>query len=345
MKNKDITLHGTLPQSISSCLTTIDFFLQQPHAVLLSIVLAEKYKSIDKTYNRKSDLIKIIANILGIKNIKSINFNNSLADLGMDSLMGTEIKQILERNYDMILSPQEIRTLTFDKLQDFLTDITTKKEQSVAVNATDNILLMQWPSNEVLPKNVLIRMKTKNAKGPPLFIVHAIEGLINALTTVASEYEGPIWGLQSIEEAPQNTIPDLAKFYVNTIKNIKERGPYHLAGYSFGCCIAIEMALQLESAGEKVNLTLIDGSPAYLRYQMEMIGKIDINKDITLDSCMKALAYFSIQFNKQVSFPKVCFIMLLTFLFLSLCFILFSFILPYLKLQNFISGVPYSERK
>jgi len=301
----------------------MDFFLQQPHAVLFSVILAEKQSN--EAYKSKSDLIETIANILGIKNIKSVNLNNNLADLGMDSLMGTEIKQILERNYNIILSPQEIRNLTFSKLQNLSsTDTTTRKAESVA-DAADNILLMQWPSNEVLPKNVLIRMKTKNAKGSPLFIVHAIEGLVNALTTVASEFEGPIWGLQSIEEAPQNTIIDLAKFYVNTIKNIKERGPYNLAGYSFGCCVAIEMALQLESAGEKVNLTLIDGSPAYMRMQMEMIGKIDTNKDITSDSCVKALAYFSIQFNKQLNFPKVCFTML-TFLFLSLFYIVFIYI-------------------
>jgi len=300
----------------------MDIFLQQSHPVLLSMILTNKDKSMDRACKNKSGLVEAIGNILGIKNIKSINANNTLSELGMDSLMGTEIKQTLERNYDIMLSPQKILSLTFNKLQDLSsTDTTTKKEPSVAVDATDNILLMQWPSNEVLPKKALIRMKTKNAKGPPLFIVHAIEGLVNALTTVASEYEGPIWGLQSIEEAPQNTIAELARFYVNTIKNVKEKGPYNLAGYSFGTCIAIEMALQLESVGEKVNLTLIDGSIAYMRQHMEMIGKIDTTKDITLDSCVKALAYFSIQFNKQFSFLKVCLIMLLTFLFLLLCLI------------------------
>lgn len=34
----------------------------------------------------------------------------------MDSLMGAEIKQTLERNYDIVLGVQEIRNLTFAKL-------------------------------------------------------------------------------------------------------------------------------------------------------------------------------------------------------------------------------------
>lgn len=43
--------------------------------------------------------------------------NSTLTDIGMDSLMGAEIKQTLERNYDLLLSAQEIRLLTFGKLK------------------------------------------------------------------------------------------------------------------------------------------------------------------------------------------------------------------------------------
>ena len=40
----------------------------------------------------------------------------SLAELGIDSMMGTEIKQTLEREFDIFLTAQEIRNLTFAKL-------------------------------------------------------------------------------------------------------------------------------------------------------------------------------------------------------------------------------------
>ncbi|EZA60541.1 hypothetical protein DMN91_010029 [Ooceraea biroi] len=310
---------STLPQHISSCLATMDIFLQQPHAVLTSVISAEKHKP--NTDSNRISLVEAIANILGIKDIKLVNLNNSLADLGMDSLMGTEIKQTLERNYDIALSPQDIRSLTFSKLQELsVTSTTTMKEQqpvaanastatnslanAIENNAADNMLLMQWPSNEVLPKEVLVRMKTKSANGPALFIVHAIEGSVNALETLASEFERPVWGLQCVEQAPHDSILELAEFYVKAIRKVQKKGPYHVAGYSFGSCVAIEMAMQLEFAGEKVILSLIDGSPAYIRQQTEMIGKVDTTQEdyIPSDACMKALAYFSIQFNKQLNF-------------------------------------------
>jgi len=308
----DTEVGGTLPQHMSSCLATMDIFLQQPHPVLASSVLAEKHKTND---SNKADLVATIANILGVKDVNTINPNNSLADLGMDSLMGTEIKQTLERNYDIVLSAQEIRVLTFAKLQELSSTSgeIVKEQQSLTANTTAtassnvslNMLLMQWPSNEVLPKQALVRLKTKSSNGPMLFVVHGIEGLVKPLEYVASELERPFWGLQSIEQAPHETISELAEFYVNTIRKVQTKGPYHLAAYSYGTCVAIEMTLQLESAGEKVILSLIDGSLAFVRQQCDMIGKLDEMENITSEGCMKALAYFSIQFNKNINFIQV----------------------------------------
>lgn len=311
--DKNLEIGGTLLQSISSCLATLEFFLlqRQRHPVLSSMVIADKHKSANN--DDKIGPVEAIANILGISDINSINPNDNFGDVGMDSLMATEIKQTLERNYDIILSPQEIRVLTIAKLQELsLTNAKTTKPASETENLNNtllddaaNNLMIQWPSNELLPKEVLVRLKTKSAKGPALFIVHAVEGLTNAFEFLASEMKRPVWGLQSAGDAPHDTISELAEFYVKTIKKVQKEGPYHVAGYSFGGCVAFEMALQLECIGETVILTLLDGSPEYVLRQTEMIGRIDLAENLTSDSCMKALAYFSIQFNKDLTLTKV----------------------------------------
>lgn len=54
---------------------------------------------------------------VGLKDTESCG-NKSLAELGMDSLMGTEIRQTLERKFDLLISAQEIRNLTFGKLNE-----------------------------------------------------------------------------------------------------------------------------------------------------------------------------------------------------------------------------------
>lgn len=56
--------------------------------------------------------------LAGIRDIAGINLDSSLADLGLDSLMGVEVRQILEHEHDLVLSMREVRQLTLRKLQE-----------------------------------------------------------------------------------------------------------------------------------------------------------------------------------------------------------------------------------
>ena len=55
----------------------------------------------------------------GIRDLKKISLNSTLAEIGMDSMRAVEIKETLEREFEIYLTLQEIRKLTFvsiDKL-------------------------------------------------------------------------------------------------------------------------------------------------------------------------------------------------------------------------------------
>lgn len=121
MGGNDTVVGGTLPQRMTSCLSAFNVFLQCPHPVLASMVVAEK-RTGGSSGAGQASLIDAIGNILGIKDTKDIDTLATLADLGMDSLMGAEIKQTLERNYDLLLSIGEIRTLTAKRLQELQGD-------------------------------------------------------------------------------------------------------------------------------------------------------------------------------------------------------------------------------
>ena len=117
INNKNIDKSAIVPQCMSSCLATMDIFLQQSCPVVSSIVVAEKRESVKNSENIQ-DLVQVVANILGIENIRSMNLNVSFDKLGIDSLGYTEIKQILEKEYDIVLSFREIRALTLGTLRD-----------------------------------------------------------------------------------------------------------------------------------------------------------------------------------------------------------------------------------
>ncbi|KAJ8935858.1 hypothetical protein NQ314_012613 [Rhamnusium bicolor] len=289
---------GTLPQRMSSCLSTMDLFLQQPNAVVASMVLAEKHKG---TIANQVSLTDAVANILGIKNAATVTTSASLADLGMDSLMGAEIKQTLERNYDLVLSAQEIRALTFGRLIELSTgegsapvEIPGPKDNNVQYDQTA----------EIIPTKTLIQLTSKSTdnKKQPVFVLHPIEGVVKALETLAKNIDAPVYGLQCTSNTPLTSITDLAKFYITQIKLVQSKGPYTLIGYSFGACVAFEMGVWLEKHNEKAKLLLLDGSPSYVAtHTGKARSKIQGN---TAAEQSEVLIYFILQF-KEIDQQKI----------------------------------------
>lgn len=60
-------------------------------------------------------LVEATAKILGLKNLNSISQHTSLSELGMDSMMIAELSQSLEKDFDISLSTEKVRSLTFAK--------------------------------------------------------------------------------------------------------------------------------------------------------------------------------------------------------------------------------------
>lgn len=281
--DNDTVVGGTLPQRMASCLQTMDLFMQQPHAVLASMVIAEKRKA---DASGGVSLISCVANILGLKDTKNINDSATLADLGMDSLMGAEIKQTLERNFDLVMSAQEIRNLTFgaiktledgggDGLKSAGASRPTSPMNNGATSPTprdfNNSNMVEF-SNELMPTQCLLKMKSGEKTGTcntPIFLIHAIEGVVSALEPLAEELKRPVYGLQCVSYAPLDTIQDLAAYYIKQMRSVQTLGPYTIAGYSFGGCVAFEMVTQLENCNEKCNLIMIDSSPTYVSWYTE----------------------------------------------------------------------------
>lgn len=75
----------------------------------------------------------------------------------------------------------------------------------------------------------------------------------------------PIFFPHSLTAAPLDSIPSLAAYYTSCIRQVQPDGPYRIAGYSFGACVAFEMCSQFESQNQPVEcLFLLDGSHSFV---------------------------------------------------------------------------------
>ena len=66
MGGNETVIGGTLPQRMTSCLNTLDRFLNGHHPVMSSIVLAEKETKVSSGSDGKPDLVQAIGHILGM---------------------------------------------------------------------------------------------------------------------------------------------------------------------------------------------------------------------------------------------------------------------------------------
>ncbi|WP_198047089.1 non-ribosomal peptide synthetase [Kutzneria sp. 744] len=114
---------------------------------------------------------------------------------------------------------------------------------------------------------VTLPIRTTGTRAP-LFCVHPAAGLswcyLPLVRYAPADY--PLYGLQSrgLDGARQSleSVQEMAAEYIKEIRRVQPSGPYRVLGWSFGGIVAHEVAVQLESCGERVEaLIVMDAYP------------------------------------------------------------------------------------
>ncbi|XP_068623798.1 fatty acid synthase-like [Battus philenor] len=279
MQDEDVQLEigGTLQQRISSCLLSLDKFLRQDAVIVSSIVVAEKKAGGSGCGN----IVDSVAQIMGIKDLKTVSQQVSLAELGMDSMMAVEIKQTLEREFEVFLTAQDIRTLTFARLL----ELTAQREAAASTAAARPVqveggaglrVLMRNFGDEKLASEPLLYMTTMvtdetdnevpiHESEPVMFILPGLEGCASALEPLCRRLKIKICALQLGVEFRNDTIDLMVERLLQTVKSRLIPGaPFILLGYSFGTLPVLNLAAALESNGHQGIVFCIDGAPDFL---------------------------------------------------------------------------------
>ncbi len=188
---------------------------------------------------------KLVAIICDVLDLDRIGIEDSLFELGCDSLTAVQLLVEIETQFSTQLS---------------LFSLLEKPTISNLASQIDN-------QTETDPFAPVFSFRAE-ATGLPLFCIHPLIGVswvyANLLRFIGTET--PVYGLQSDglngDAGLPASLEAMARTYVERIRAIQPTGPYNLLGWSFGGLVAQEMAAQLEAAGETVaTLTLIDAYP------------------------------------------------------------------------------------
>lgn len=156
-----------------------------------------------------------------------MSLNTSLAELGMDSMMSVEIKQTLEREFQIFLTAQEIRSLNFSNLQEItksrLEAAEVVTQQILSENAESHILtgmklVMRVISNR-LSSEPYLRLSTRHEQGKDeILLVPGIEGMAQIFSVLVPKLRSPATCLQlGFTDHRHKTVFEMADYFLPVI--------------------------------------------------------------------------------------------------------------------------------
>jgi non-ribosomal peptide synthetase component F/thioesterase domain-containing protein len=132
------------------------------------------------------------------------------------------------------------------------------------------------------PASSLVAIRSMGAR-PPLYIISGIGGNVVRFHTLA-RYLNPDLPLYALQppgidgNLPYLTsIEEIAAHYIREIKVLQPRGPYCIAGYSFGGLVAFEMGRELAKSGDQIGLLALLDSPEW-HYEARAAKNINLSK-------------------------------------------------------------------
>ena len=268
----DIIVGGTLPQRMPSCMEVMDNMIQSSFVspafiVLSSIVKADKKRS---SIGGKGDLLRQVCHILGVKDPSSLDPNTTLGDLGLDSLMAVEIRQALERDYDLVLSTQEVRSLKVKDIQKIGKDRSAAaKDKEKEGKEGKPVVGVNMDVNVAPAAQLFSNLNIHSQGGRPIFFIPSIEGDFRYLNPMTHCITRPTIGIHWTEELDNfDSFSDLAKYIVSKMREVYPDSTYDILGQTFGSLIAFEVACELQrQIGSKAvtKLLFLDGSSEYCK--------------------------------------------------------------------------------
>ncbi|XP_060068605.1 fatty acid synthase-like [Ylistrum balloti] len=257
---------GTLPQRLVSCLEVLEALLHQPHPVVSSYVPAQTEDLGPQAKGQKQDITTSVLQIIGIQPGNTPSLDKPLVEIGLDSLMLAEIKQLLDHEFDLSISVDEIRSLTIRQLRMMLKEDLDNSVPDVTVeNLSSKVSITK---DDLVARKTIKRLNDVANDRPAVFIVHSLGGTISKIADLVSSVAAPLYGIQLTTDVPTHSIHTIAAHYLQEIDTLIPDQPYHLVGVEFGCLVAMEMRQQLEKFhvdSKKIGkLVLVDGSPVVI---------------------------------------------------------------------------------
>ncbi len=183
--------------------------------------------------------------------IPDVGLSDDFFALGGHSLLGVRLLSRVRQEFGVRLSLSALfEAPTVERMA-----VRVRQEMTVATRA-EGRASRSW--------STVVPMKPEGSL-PPFFCVAGRGGNPMNLRPVAAKLgdDQPFYGLQhrGVDglRAPHTSVEEMAREFIEDMREVQPHGPYFLGGFSGGGTAALEMAMQLRASGEQIGaLVLLD---------------------------------------------------------------------------------------
>lgn len=224
---------------------------------------------------RVAELETVIAGTLAdVLNIDADKIENDqpLATLGLDSLMGMELRSNLEAKLGIEIP---VASLFDDPTVNSLARVSAESFGGSQLQAAEADVAEERPSTAEEPsrsateprrRSGVVAMGGAHGNDTALFCVHPVGGDLRCYDSFARALRNrPVYGLRAhglqAGSSVHQSMNDMVSDYVRAIREVLPDGPYCLMGWSTGGIFAYEMAQRLQEEGTPVQALLMVDTP------------------------------------------------------------------------------------
>ena len=211
-------------------------------------------KRVSQCSTRESRIIHQIWSSLGI-DPKTTPEHLTLGEIGMESMFAVELQQGLERDYDIKVSLNDIKSITIKQLKDFEVG-----KQEELRTFTEQIRYARERLSKIkfiIPTERYTRLNNVKT-GRPVYFLPPLEGIFSALEGLAENINRPVIALNWTKDMESITsLKEITKYYMDLLKTLHPKGSYDIVGHFYGALIAMKMLKKKAPIGRAVILDFL----------------------------------------------------------------------------------------
>jgi len=199
-----------------------------------------------------------LCRIMGIERAQ-LDLEQPLNEIGMDSLLAMELKTNLEQRLAFSLPMAAFLE------RPSVTTLAMHAGRALAAGGAAGESPREASADVASAWSPIVTLQPAG-EGAPVFCLHPLGGDVNCYRDLARSLKGrPLCALRGRGNEgrlpPHAAMEEMISAYLEAVRSVQPRGPYHFASWSAGGIFSYELARMLRAQGEQVGLLMLFDTP------------------------------------------------------------------------------------